>query len=103
LKSPSQPSNNQAQHPNQISKIFDIHNSTTWAETSKIKNQIIYIYLNFIVLLLWTTRDQFLSWYPLKESTGCLMEVATHTLTTGIPHILIWLHHMVPLKDLTKI
>jgi len=40
LKSPSQLSNSQAQHPNQIRKISDIHNSATWAETSKTKNQI---------------------------------------------------------------
>jgi hypothetical protein len=62
-------------------------------------HQIFYIYLNFIVLILWTTRDQFLFWFPFEESIGCLMEVAAHTLTTWIPQILTWLHHMVLLRD----
>jgi hypothetical protein len=58
---------------------------------------------NFIVLFLWITRDQILSWFPLKESTGCLMRVAAHTPTTKIPQILIWFHHMVPLREWIEI
>jgi len=37
------------------------------------------------------------------DITGCWMEVAVHTLTIRILYILIWLHHMVPLKDWTEI
>ncbi len=40
VKSPSQLSNSQAQHPNQISKTLDIHNFPTWAEIFKTINQI---------------------------------------------------------------
>jgi hypothetical protein len=58
---------------------------------------------NFIVLFLWITRDQIFSWFPLKESTGCLMRVATHTPTTEIPHILTWFHHMVLLREWIEI
>jgi hypothetical protein len=62
-----------------------------------------YKHQNFIILFLWTTRDHILSWFPLKESTGCLMGMAVHTPTTEIPQILIWLHHMVPFIDWTEI
>jgi hypothetical protein len=65
--------------------------------------QIPYIHLNFIVLILWITRDQFFSWFLLKESTSCFMGVVVHTPTTRIPHILTWLFHMIPFKDCTKI
>jgi hypothetical protein len=40
LISPSQLSNNQALHPNQINKLLKIHNSTTSTKTSKTRNQI---------------------------------------------------------------
>ncbi len=55
--------------------------------------------LNFIVLIIWTTRDQFLSWLFFKESTSWFMGVVVHTPTIGIPQILTWLFHTVPLRD----
>jgi hypothetical protein len=58
---------------------------------------------NFIILFLWTSRDQIFSWFPLKESIGCLLRVAAHTPTIEIPQVLSWHHHMVPLKNWTKI
>jgi len=45
----------------------------------------------------------FLDFLSFEESTGCLMGVATHIPTRRISQILTWLHHMVPLRDWTKI
>jgi hypothetical protein len=44
---------------------------------------------NFIILFLWTTRDHIFFWFPLKESTGCLMSGVVHTPTIEIPYSII--------------
>jgi len=44
-----------------------------------------YRHLNAIVLFLWTTRDQFLSQFPLYEATSCFMRVVAHTPNSRNP------------------
>jgi hypothetical protein len=48
-------------------------------------HQIPYRHLNLIVLILWTTRDRFLSWFLFKESTHCFIRVAAHTQNNKNP------------------
>jgi len=48
-------------------------------------HQIPYRHLNFIVLILRTTGDQFLSWFLFKESTQCFIWVAAHTQNNKNP------------------
>jgi hypothetical protein len=57
----------------------------------------------FIILFLWTSSDQILSRFPLKDSTSCLMRMVAHTLTTKIPQVLSRHHHMVPFRKWTSI
>jgi hypothetical protein len=44
-----------------------------------------------------------LSWFPLKEPTGCLMSVVAHILTTEIPQVQHQHHYVVFLRSWTKI
>jgi len=48
-------------------------------------------------------KGLYLSWFPLKEPTGCLMKMATHISIIEIPQVQSWHHHMFPFKNLSKI
>jgi hypothetical protein len=50
---------------------------------------------NFVILVLWTSRDHTSDFLSSSQLVGCLLSVAAHTSTTKIPQVQPQHHHMV--------